>query len=39
LTPLDKARAACQDFFARWKEADSDVPILNQAKPEYAKLK
>jgi eukaryotic-like serine/threonine-protein kinase len=34
-----KARAAYQDFFALWKDADPDVPILLQAKAEYAKLK
>jgi eukaryotic-like serine/threonine-protein kinase len=33
-----KSRAAYQDFFALWKEADADVPILKQAKAEYAKL-
>ena len=33
-----KARAAYQDFFALWKEADPDIPILKQAKAEYAKL-
>ena len=33
-----KARAAYQDFFALWKDADSDIPILNQARAEYAKL-
>ena len=33
-----KARASYQDFFAIWKEADSDVPILKEAKAEYAKL-
>jgi eukaryotic-like serine/threonine-protein kinase len=33
-----KARASYQDFFAIWKDADPDVPILNQAKAEYAKL-
>ncbi len=33
-----KARAAYQDFFAAWKDADPDVPILLQAKSEYAKL-
>jgi hypothetical protein len=32
------ARAAYQDFFALWKDADPDVPILKQAKIEYAKL-
>jgi len=30
-----KAKAAYQDFFALWKDADSDVPILKQAKTEY----
>ena len=35
----EKARAAYQDFFALWKDADSDVPLLQQAKAEYAKLK
>jgi eukaryotic-like serine/threonine-protein kinase len=34
-----KARSAYQDFFALWKDADPDIPILNQAKAEYAKLK
>jgi tetratricopeptide (TPR) repeat protein len=33
-----KARAAYQDFFTLWKDADPDVPILQQAKAEYAKL-
>ena len=33
-----KAKAAYQDFFAAWKEADPDVPILKDAKAEYAKL-
>jgi eukaryotic-like serine/threonine-protein kinase len=27
-----KARAAYQDFFALWKDADPDIPILKQAK-------
>jgi len=36
----DKARArtAYQDFFALWKDADPDVPLLAEAKAEYAKL-
>ena len=34
-----KARTAYQDFFALWKDADPDIPILMQAKAEYAKLK
>jgi tetratricopeptide (TPR) repeat protein len=32
------ARTAYQDFFALWKDADSDIPILKQAKAEYVKL-
>jgi tetratricopeptide (TPR) repeat protein len=32
------ARTAYQDFFAAWKDADPGVPILLQAKAEYAKL-
>jgi tetratricopeptide (TPR) repeat protein/tRNA A-37 threonylcarbamoyl transferase component Bud32 len=36
----DKARGrvAYQDFFAIWKDADSDLPVLREAKAEYAKL-
>jgi Tfp pilus assembly protein PilF len=33
-----KARAAYQEFFTLWKDADSDIPILKQAKAEYARL-
>jgi len=33
-----KAKAAYQDFLTRWKDADSDIPILQQAKAEYARL-
>jgi hypothetical protein len=32
------ARTAYQDFFALWKDADPDIPILKQARAEYAKL-
>jgi len=32
------ARTAYQDFFALWKDADPDIPILKQAKTEYANL-
>ena len=35
----NKARSAYQDFFTLWKSADSDIPILQQARAEYAKLK
>jgi serine/threonine protein kinase/tetratricopeptide (TPR) repeat protein len=34
-----KAKAAYQDFFAIWKDADPDVPILVTAKAEYARLR
>ena len=34
-----KARKAFQDFFELWKDADPDLPILQQAKAEYAKLR
>jgi tetratricopeptide (TPR) repeat protein len=37
-TALAKARTAYQDFFALWKDADPDIPILKQAQAEYAKL-
>jgi serine/threonine protein kinase/Tfp pilus assembly protein PilF len=33
-----KARAAYNDFLSLWKDADLDIPILKQAKAEYAKL-
>ena len=33
-----KARVAYQDFLTLWKDADSDIPILKEAKAEYAKL-
>lgn len=33
-----KARSAYQDFLARWKDADPNIPILKQAKAEYAQL-
>jgi hypothetical protein len=29
---------AHQDFLALWKDADPDIPILKEAKAEYAKL-
>jgi hypothetical protein len=32
------AKSAYQDFFAAWKDADPDVPILKEAKAEYQKL-
>jgi eukaryotic-like serine/threonine-protein kinase len=33
-----KARAAYLEFLTLWKDADADIPILRQAKAEYAKL-
>jgi len=33
-----KAKAGHQDFLNLWKDADLDIPILKQAKAEYAKL-
>jgi tetratricopeptide (TPR) repeat protein/predicted Ser/Thr protein kinase len=33
-----KAKAAYEEFFILWKDADPDIPILKQAKAEYAKL-
>jgi eukaryotic-like serine/threonine-protein kinase len=33
-----KSRTAYQDFFALWKDADPDIPILKEAKAEYEKL-
>jgi eukaryotic-like serine/threonine-protein kinase len=32
------ARTAYQDFFASWKDADPDLPVLKQSRAEYAKL-
>jgi tetratricopeptide (TPR) repeat protein len=34
-----KARNTYEDFFKLWKDADSDVPALQQARQEYEKLK
>jgi tetratricopeptide (TPR) repeat protein len=35
---VGKARTAYQDFLALWKDADPDIPVLKEAKAEYAKL-
>jgi eukaryotic-like serine/threonine-protein kinase len=32
------ARQAYEEFFKLWKDADPDIPLLQQAKAEYAKL-
>jgi tetratricopeptide (TPR) repeat protein len=34
-----KAQGAYQEFFALWKDADRDLPILKRAKVEYAELR
>ncbi|MGA2357552.1 MAG: hypothetical protein ABSF66_01025 [Terriglobales bacterium] len=34
-----RALAAYKDFLALWKDADPDIPILKEAKAEYARLK
>jgi len=33
-----RALTAYQDFLTLWKDADSDIPVLKEAKAEYAKL-
>jgi eukaryotic-like serine/threonine-protein kinase len=33
-----RAHAAYQDFLTLWKDADPDIPVLKEAKAEYAKL-
>jgi hypothetical protein len=33
-----RALAAYKEFFALWKDADSDIPVLKQARAEFAKL-
>jgi eukaryotic-like serine/threonine-protein kinase len=34
----DKAKSSYNDFLTLWKYADADIPILKEAKAEYAKL-
>jgi eukaryotic-like serine/threonine-protein kinase len=34
-----RAKKAFQDFFELWKDADPDIPVLQQAKADYSKLK
>ena len=36
---IAKSRKEYQDFFAAWKDADADLPVLVQAKKEYEQLK
>ena len=33
-----RAKAAYQDLLMLWKDADSDIPILNESRAEYEKL-
>jgi hypothetical protein len=33
------AKAAYQDFFGLWQDADPDIPILKEARAEFDKLK
>ena len=33
-----QAKTAYQDFFAAWKDADPDIPLLKEAKAEYEKV-
>jgi tetratricopeptide (TPR) repeat protein len=35
----DKAKSSYNDFLTLWKDADPDIPILKEAKAEYAKLR
>jgi hypothetical protein len=35
----EAARKSYQDFLTLWEDADPDIPILIQAKPEYARLR
>jgi hypothetical protein len=34
-----KAKSAYSDFLTLWKDADADIPVLQQAKAEYARLR
>ncbi len=34
----EQAKTAYQDFFAAWKDADPNIPVLKEARAEYAKL-
>jgi hypothetical protein len=36
---IPKARTAYSDFLNLWKNADPDIPVLKEAKAEFAKLK
>jgi predicted Zn-dependent protease len=34
----EHSRVAYQDFLARWKDADTDIPLFKEAKTEYSKV-
>ena len=34
-----KARSSYQEFFALWKDAESDIPVLKEAKTEYQQIR
>ena len=34
-----KAKAAYEDFFTLWKDADASVPVLTQARNEYTAIR
>jgi eukaryotic-like serine/threonine-protein kinase len=36
---VTKSKKAYQDFLTLWKDADTNIPVLKQAKAEYAKLR
>lgn len=36
---MAQARKSYQDFFALWKDADPDIPVLIEAKREFENLK
>jgi len=38
LQKQDESRKAYEEFFAAWKDADTNLPILVAAKQEYARL-
>jgi len=35
---LSKAKAAYDDLFVLWKQADSEIPILREVKTEYEQI-
>lgn len=35
---VPRAKASYQNFLGLWKDADPEIPILKQARAEYAKL-